>query len=390
MTRDTSEGSPKGSAPHGREMIPVCVPLLGKKELEYVTDCVRTNWISSKGRYVDEFEKGFARYCGVAEGIATTNGTAALHLALAALGVGKGDEVILPAFTMMSTAFAVLYCGATPVLVDAEPDTWNMDATAVGEKVTDRTKVILPVHIYGHPCDMDPILEIAEDHDLRVVEDAAEAHGALYKGRRAGGIGDCGCFSFYANKIITTGEGGMVVTGDLEIAERARSLKDLAFQRDRRFLHTDLGFNYRMTNIQAAIGLAQLERIDEFVEMRRAHAALYNRLLQGIGGIRFPVERPWAGNVYWMYSIVLTDEFGTSREALMNELGKRGIETRTFFVPVHEQPVCAGMGLFAGESYPVAEDIGRRGLYLPSGSGLTNDEIAYVCTAIREIRKGLA
>jgi perosamine synthetase len=247
--------------------------------------------------------------------------------------------------------------------------------------------VILPVHIYGHPCDMDPILETAEDHDLRVVEDAAEAHGALYKGRKAGGFGDCGCFSFYANKIITTGEGGMVVTGDPEIAEKARSLKDLAFRRDRRFLHTGLGFNYRMTNIQAAIGLAQLERIDEFVEMRRAHAALYNRLLSGVPGIQFPVERPWARNVYWMYSIVVTDEFGTSREALMDSLATRGIETRTFFVPVHEQPVCTGMGLFAGEHYPVAEDIGRRGLYLPSGSGLTNDEIAYVCTAIREIQE---
>ncbi len=369
-------------------MIPVCVPLLGDKELEYVADCVRTNWISSKGRYVNEFEEGFARYCGAKEGIATTNGTAALHLALASLGLGKGDEVIIPAFTMMSTAFAVLYCGATPVLVDAEPDTWNMDVNALESRVTDRTKVILPVHIYGHPCDMDPILEIADAHDIRVVEDAAEAHGALYKGRKAGGIGDCGCFSFYANKIITTGEGGMVVTNDPTIAERARSLKDLAFQKDRRFLHTDIGFNYRMTNIQAAIGLAQLERIEEFVEMRRAHAALYNRLLRGVRGIRFPIERPWAKNVHWMYSILLTDDFGMGREALMGELGKRGIETRTFFMPVHEQPVCTDRGLFTGERYPVAEDIARRGLYLPSGSGLTNEEIGHVCTAIREIQAG--
>lgn len=368
-------------------MIPVCVPLLGEKELENVADCVRTNWISSKGRYVNEFEEGFARYCGAKEGIATTNGTTALHLALASLGVGKGDEVIIPAFTMMSTAFAVLYCGATPVLVDAEPDTWNMDVNSLGSKVTDRTKVILPVHIYGHPCDMDPILGVADSHGIRVVEDAAEAHGALYKGRKAGGIGDCGCFSFYANKIITTGEGGMIVTSDPAIAERARSLKDLAFQKDRRFLHTGIGFNYRMTNIQAAIGLAQLERIDEFVEMRRAHAALYTRLLRGVRGIQFPVERPWARNVHWMYSILLSDEFGIGREALMGELGERGIETRTFFVPVHEQPVCTEMGLFPGERYPVAEDIGRRGLYLPSGSGLTNREIGYVCTTIREIQE---
>ena len=368
-------------------MIPVCVPLIGERELEYVTDCVRTNWISSKGRYVNEFEEGFSRYCGAKEGISTTNGTTALHLALASLGVGKGDEVIIPAFTMMSTAFAVLYCNATPVLVDAEPDTWNMDVNALESKVTDRTKVILPVHIYGHPCDMDPIIEVADSHGIRVVEDAAEAHGALYKGRKTGGIGDCGCFSFYANKIITTGEGGMIVTSDPAIAERARSLKDLAFQKDRRFLHTDVGFNYRMTNIQAAIGLAQLERIDEFAEMRRAHAALYTRLLRGVRGIRFPVERPWARNVYWMYSILLTDDFGMGREALMGELGERGIETRTFFMPVHEQPVCTGMGLFPGERYPVAGDIGRRGLYLPSGSGLTNEEIGYVCTTIREIQE---
>ncbi len=366
-------------------MIPVCVPLLGNRELEYVTDCVKTNWISSKGRYVNEFEEGFARYCGVSEGISTTNGTTALHLALAAIGVGKGDEVILPAFTMMSTAFAVLYCGARPVLIDAEPDTWNLDATALAEKVTSRTKVILPVHIYGHPCDMDPILEVARDNDLRVVEDAAEAHGALYRGRKAGGLGDCACFSFYANKIISTGEGGMVVTDDREIAERARSLKDLAFQKDRRFLHTDIGYNYRMTNIQAAIGLAQLERIDEFVEMRRAHATLYNRLLRGIPGIRFPVERPWARNVYWMYSILITEEFGLGRDTLMAELADHGIETRTFFFPIHEQPVCRDRGLFRDERYPVAEEISRRGLYLPSGSGLREDEIRYICGVIREL-----
>jgi perosamine synthetase len=388
MTRSSSEGSPPAKGSAGRGRIPVCIPLLGNRELDYVTDCVRTNWISSKGRYVNEFEKGFARYCGAKDGIATTNGTAALHLALASLGVGKGDEVIIPAFTMMSTAFAVLYCNAIPVLVDAEPDTWNMDTDLIEEKITRRTKVLLPVHIYGHPCDMDPILRLAESHDLFVVEDAAEAHGAEYRGKKAGGIGDCGCFSFYANKIITTGEGGMVVTNDPEIAERARSLKDLAFQKDQRFLHTDVGFNYRMTNIQAAIGLAQLERIDEFVEMRRAHAALYTRLLRGIPGLQFPVERPWARNVHWMYSILLIDEFGMSREALMGELEKRGIETRTFFMPVHEQPVCSGMDLFSGEHYPVATEIGRRGLYLPSGSGLTNEEIGYVCTAIREIQEG--
>jgi perosamine synthetase len=365
-------------------MIPVCVPLLGDKELEYVKDCVTTNWISSKGKYVNAFEEQFASYCGVSHGIATTNGTTALHLALASLGVGPGDEVIIPSFTMMSTAFAVIYCGARPVLVDAEPDTWNMNTDLIGEKVTKRTKVVLPVHIYGHPCDMDPILRIARSHDLFVVEDAAEAHGAEYKGRKAGGMGDIGCFSFYANKIITCGEGGMVVTNDDAIAEKARSLKDLAFDREKRFLHTDIGYNYRMTNIQAAIGLAQLERIGEMVERRRSHAMAYNRLLGDMPGIQRPAERPWAKNVYWMYSILILDAFGMGRDELMKVLEEKGIESRTFFFPMHEQPVFQGMKIFPGERYPVAEDLGRRGLYLPSSSGLSDDEIRYVCDTIRE------
>jgi perosamine synthetase len=366
-------------------MIPVCVPLLGDKELEYVRDCITTNWISSKGKYVNAFEEQFASYCGVSHGVATTNGTAALHLALASLGVGPGDEVIIPSFTMMSTAFAVIYCGARPVLVDAEPDTWNMDTDLIEEKITKRTKVLLPVHIYGHPCDMDPILRLAGSHDLFVVEDAAEAHGAEYRGKKAGGIGDIGCFSFYANKIITCGEGGMVVTKDDTIAEKARSLKDLAFDRERRFLHTDIGYNYRMTNIQAAIGLAQLERIGEMVERRRRHAMAYTHLMGNIPGIQCPVERPWAKNVYWMYSILILDKFGMGRDELMRVLEERGIESRTFFFPMHEQPVFQGMKIFSDNHYPVAEDLGRRGLYLPSSSGLSDDEIRYVCDTLREV-----
>jgi len=225
-------------------MIPVCTPFIGEKELEYVVDCIKTNWISSKGKYVEEFEDKFAKYCGCKYGISTTSGTTALHLALASIGVGKGDEVIVPAFTMISTVFAVVYCGAKPVLVDAESETWNIDVNQIEEKITPKTKAIMPVHIYGHPCDMDPILEIAEDHNLYVIEDAAEAHGAEYRGRKVGGIGHVGCFSFYANKIITCGEGGMIVTNEGNVAERARSLKDLAFSKEKRFLHTDLGFNY--------------------------------------------------------------------------------------------------------------------------------------------------
>jgi perosamine synthetase len=366
-------------------MIPVCVPFIGEKELEYVVDCIKTNWISSKGRYVEEFESKFARYCGCTYGISTTSGTTALHLALASLGIGPGDEVILPASTMIATAFAVVYCGAKPVLVDAEQETWNVNVERLEEKITDKTKVIMPVHIYGHPCDMDPIMKLARDHDLFVVEDAAEAHGAEYRGKKVGGFGDVNCFSFYANKIITTGEGGMVVTNDEEIAERARLLKDLAHSPDKRFLHTAVAFNYRMTNIQAAIGLAQFERIEELVERRRRNAQLYNRLLQGIKGIRLPPEKEWARNVYWMYGILIEDEFGMSRDALMQKLEQKGIETRAFFMPMHEQPVFQAMGLFHDERYPVAEELAKKGMYLPSSSGLKEEEIKYISATIKEI-----
>ena len=371
----------------GEKMIPVCVPFIGEKEQEYVIDCVKTNWISSKGKYIGEFENKFANYCGCKHGISTTSGTAALHLALASIGVGKDDEVIVSAFTMISSVFAVIYCGAKPILVDAEQETWNIDAEKIEEAITERTKAIMPVHIYGHPCDMDPIIKLAREYDLYVVEDAAEAHGAEYKGRRAGGVGDIGCFSFYANKIITTGEGGMVVTNNKGIAEKARALKDLAFSKERRFLHTDLGFNYRMTNIQAAIGLAQLEKIDELVERRRKNAYLYNCLLKDIEGIRLPIEEKWAKNVYWMYSILIEDEFGMSRDELMNKLEKKGIETRSFFIPMHKQPVFQNMGFFKGMNYPVAEELSKKGMYLPSSSGLTENEIIFICNIIEGVRK---
>jgi perosamine synthetase len=368
-------------------MIPVCEPLLGDRELEYAADCLKTNWISSAGKYISRFEQGFAEYCGCKHGIATTSGTTALHLALAALKIGKGDEVILPSFTMAACVFAVVYTGAKPVLVDSEPETWNMDVTQIERKITPRTKAIMPVHIYGHPCDMEPITEIARKHHLYVIEDAAEAHGAEYKDRKAGSIGDVGCFSFYANKIITTGEGGMIVTSDDEIADRARRLKDQAFSRERRFLHTEIGFNYRMTNIQAAIGLAQLENIERLVEARRRNAALYYSTLKGIPGLTLPVEKSWARNVYWMYSVVIEKEFGMSRDELMAFLKQKGVDTRTFFIPMHVQPAFRDMGLFRGERYPVSERLGENGLYLPSGSGLTAEQINTVCEAVKEAHR---
>jgi len=266
-------------------MIPVCVPSLKGNEKKYVNDCLSTNWISSAGKYVELFEQKFSRYCDTRHGIATTNGTTALHLAMAACGIGPGDEVIMPTFTIASPAFAALYGGAKPVFVDAQPDTWNIDPDQIEARITRKTKAIVPVHIYGHPCDMAPIMRIARKHKLLVIEDAAEAHGATYKGKKVGSFGHAACFSFYGNKIITCGEGGMVVTNDARIARRCRSLKDLSFQKKRRFWHEDLGFNYRMTNIQAAIGLAQLEKITAYIKSRRDNARLYNSYLDQIPGI---------------------------------------------------------------------------------------------------------
>ena len=368
-------------------MIQVCEPLVGERELQYVADCIRTNWISSRGKYLDEFEQKFADYCGCKYGVTATSGTTALHLALATLGIGKGDEVIVPTFTMTASVCAIIYTGAKPVLVDSEPRFWNIDVTKIEEKVTGKTKAIMPVHIYGHPCDMDPIMDIASRYNLYVVEDAAEVHGAEYKGRKMGSIGDMGCFSFYANKIITTGEGGMVLTNSKEMADRAKRLRDLAHSPEKRYSHTDIGFNYRMTNIQASIGLAQLESIDQFVEMRRQNASFYNSYLRELPGITLPSEAEWAKNVYWMYSIVIQDEFGLSRDQLMEELAEKGIETRAFFIPMHLQPCFRDMGLFDGETYPVAEDLGIRGLFLPSSTGLTLEQKTYVCESLKEIQQ---
>ena len=369
-------------------MIPVCVPLLGEKELEYVTDCVKTSWISSQGKYVEAFEKKFSEFCNCKYGITTTNGTTAIHLALASIGVKKGDEVIVPTFTMIGSVFPILYCGAKPVLVDADPKTLNIDVKKIEERITNKSKAILPVHIYGQPCNMNPIIELAKKYDLFVIEDAAEAHGAEYKGRKIGGIGDVGCFSFYANKIITCGEGGMIVTNNKRIAQKAKSLKNLSFPEGKRvYLHSEIGFNYRMTNIQAAIGLGQFEQIHELINMRRKNAQLYNNLLRGINGLELPKDSSDVKNVYWMYSILVKREFGLRRNELIDRLGKKGIETRPFFIPMHKQPVFRNMGLFKREKYPVSEKISENGLYLPSSSGLKLEEIQYICDTIKEIKK---
>jgi len=358
----------------------IAVPDVGEKELEYVTDAVKSTFISSVGPYVQKFEESFSRYCGAKYGIATTSGTTALHLALATLGVKENHEVIIPDLTMIATSNSVRYCGAKPVLVDSEPYTWNMNPEKIREKITKKTRAIMPVHLYGHPCDMDPILELAREHDLFVIEDAAEAHGAEYKGRKAGCLADMGCFSFYSNKIIACGEGGMIVTDNEELAENARKLKDQGFEKNKRFWHREIGFNYRMSNLHAAIGLAQLEKIEHYINVRRTNAALYNSILKDVEGITRPPEAEWAKNVYWMYSVLVEDNFEMTRNELTVFLREKRIDSRTFFYPIHSQP--AYSDLYQNESYPVAEDLSKKGINLPSGNTLTKSEVTEVAQAI--------
>jgi len=362
-------------------MIPVAEPRLGQKELEYVTDCISSGWVSSKGKYVSQFETSFAKFCGCQYGVATFNGTIALHLVLAALNIGPGDEVIVPSLTFVATANAVAYTGARPVFVDSEPETWNIDPKAVEAAITSRTKAIIPVHLYGHPADMEAINAIAEVHHLIVVEDAAEAHGACYKGRRVGSLGRAAIFSFMGNKIMTTGEGGAVVTNDQALAERCFFLENHARYADNPYWHTEIGFNYRMTNLQAALGVAQLEQIDEFIAIRRRNAAHYMARLKDAPGITLPPQAPWAENVYWMFAPLIEPAFGLDRDTVMRKLREQGIESRPFFYPVHTMPMYK-----TGQSLPAAESLSARGINLPSGANLTAEQIDYVCDTLIEIQ----
>jgi len=363
-------------------MIPVAAPVLGEKELEYVTDCVRSGWVSSLGEYVKRFESGFAAYCGVSHGVATHNGTVALHLALAALGIGPGDEVVVPTLTFVATANAVRYTGAMPVFVDSEEESWNIDPQAVARAITRRTRAIIAVHLYGHPAQMEPLQQLAEKHHLVLIEDAAEAHGARYKGQRTGSLGDVGVFSFYGNKIITTGEGGMIVTDDHTLIERCLFLENQAKSPGNPYWHAEIGYNYRMTNMQAALGVAQLERIDEFITARLRNAAHYRERLSGVPGLVMPPQADWAENVYWMFSVLVQPEFGADRTQVMAGLHRRGIETRPVFYPLHSLPMYD-----SGHRLPVAERIGLTGMNLPSGSGLTLDEVDIVCDALIDIQR---
>jgi perosamine synthetase len=366
-------------------VIPVNEPLLGESELEYVTECVRSGWVSSSGRFIEEFEEKWAAYCGMKHGVAVSNGTTALQLAVACLDLQSGDEIIMPTFTIISCALAVLYNGGIPVLVDSEPRTWCMDVDQIEAKITPRTRAIMPVHIYGHPVDMDPVLDLAQRHGLAIIEDAAEAHGAEYKGRKCGSFGDLSCFSFYANKLVTTGEGGMVLINDAQYAEKARSLRNLCFQPGRRFYHEELGFNFRLTNLQAALGVAQVERMPEIVERKRRMGKMYNELLGDIPKLQLPSEEPWAKSVYWMYGVVLGDEAGIDAAEFARRLRDRDIETRPFFLGMHEQPVLQRLAYFSREYHPVAERLARQGLYLPSGMTLTQEQLSRVCEAVHAV-----
>jgi perosamine synthetase len=370
---------PVVQAPPGRRVLTVADTLLDGNESRYVQQCLADNWISSAGSFVPRLESEFARAVGCRFAIACSSGTAALHLALAATGVGAGDEVLIPAFTMIATASAPCYLGADPVLVDADPSSWNLDPAALADKLTTRTRALIVVHTYGQPAEMEPILEFARRNRLIVVEDAAEAHGARYRGQPVGGLGDAAAFSLYANKIVTSGEGGIVTTNDPQVAELARELRDHAFSRERHFWHRRLGYNYRMTNLQAAVGVAQVERFDELVALRQRLAERYDAALAGIDGVEPAPRQP--GGVTWMYGIRIGEAFGISRDELRRRLAARGVETRTFFVPLHLQPVHSRR--FAGQRYPVAEALGRTGLYLPSGPRLTVEDVAYIAEAVR-------
>lgn len=357
--------------------LPIAAPAFQGNELRYVTECIVTNWISSQGRFVTEFERAFAKFSDVKHGIAVSNGTVALHLSLVMAGIGAGDEVIVPTLTFVATANAVRHAGATPVFADSQPDTWTIDPREIEKKITPRTKAIIPVHLYGHPADMDPIMELAKQRRLFVIEDAAQAHGARYKGRRVGSIGHIGCFSFFGNKIITTGEGGMLTTNDDRLADQARLLRDHGMSRTRKYWHEVVGFNYRLTNLQAAVGVAQLERIEMLLEQRAAIAAQYRALLAGDSRLEPPPQAPWAQPVNWMYSVLLKD--GMERDRIIQTLEGQGIDARPSFPLVHLMPPYV-----SSEPCPVAAGLSRRGLSLPTWVSMGQAEIERVCTALNQ------
>jgi len=365
-------------------MIPVSRPVFGSDEERFVFDALRRGELSGTfGAYIERFEEEFARFCGTKFAVACSSGSTALHLACAALGIGSGDEVLVSASTNIASANAVVLCGGVVVPVDCDPETWQMDPRALDGLVTSRTKAIMPVHLFGHPVDMGAVGGFAKSHGLNVIEDCAEAHGAEYRGRRVGSFGDVGCFSFYANKMITTGEGGMCTTNSAELAERLRYLRNLAFGKPR-FLHAEVGFNYRMTNLQAAVGCGQMALLESNIERKRAIAATYTNLLQEFRGLTLPIEAPWAKNVYWMYALTVDSSFPVSRDSVMAHLSAHGIETRTMFCPMNLQPALRPHMRSVVTTCPVAERLWRDGLYLPSAPDMNPGEVLEVVTRVVE------
>lgn len=365
------------------DFIPVNEPLLDGNEKKYLAECIDTGWISSEGPFVKRFEEEFAARVGRKHGIAVNNGTSAIDAAVEALGIGPGDEVIMPSFTIISCILQIVRSGATPVLVDSDSLTWNMDVTQIEVKITPRTKAIMVVHIYGLPVDMDPVVELCKRYGLKLIEDAAEMIGQTYCGKPCGSFGDISTVSFYPNKHITTGEGGMILTDDDNLAEQCRELRNLCFKPGKRFVHDRLGWNLRMTNLQAAVGLAQLERLDEFLEKKRWIGRRYNEFLANLPGIQLPIAKTeYAENIYWVYGIVLGESIKYDAEKTMNLLAKLGVGTRPFFYPMHQQPLFQRSGLFNGGKFPVAEHISKRGFYIPSGLAIDDVSINQVSKAL--------
>ncbi len=370
------------------EFIPVNTPLLNGNEKKYLCECIETGWISSEGSFVKRLETGIADYVGRKYGIAVCNGSVALDLAVEALQLKQGDEVIMPAFTIISCAASLVRKGVKPVLVDADPKTWNMDVTQIEDKITAKTKAIMVVHLYGLPVDMDVVMDIADRHHLYIIEDGAEAHGIEYKGKKCGSFGDISAMSFYPNKHITTGEGGMVLVDDEKMKERCNSFRNLCHSPNRRFYHEELGYNFRMSNIQAAVGVAQLEKIEEHLKLKRELGASYQEKLKNVAGLQLPVAKTdYAENLYWVFGMVLDESVPMDAIEMMSKLAKRNVGCRPFFYPMHLQPVFRKMGLFEGESYPVAEKLGERGFYVPSGLTVTEEQREYIAEQLLWILK---
>ena len=371
--------------------IPVNEPLLYGNEKKYLYECIDTGWISSEGPFVKEFEQKMSAGVNRKYGIAVSNGTAALEVAVQALGIKEGDEVIMPTFTIISCAMAVTKAGAVPVLIDSDLYTWNMKVEEIEAKITFRTKAIMIVHLYGLPVEVDKILELAKKYNLKVIEDAAEMQGQTYNGKPCGSFGDISTFSFYSNKHITTGEGGMVVTNDEELAERCRMLRNLCFRKDVRYVHDEISDNYRFTNLQAAVGLAQLEKLDEFVAKKRQMGRYYTRKLCDIEGLILPVVRTdYADNIYWVYGIVLDKNVNADNKMIQKYLKEEGIGSRTFFWCMHEQPVYQNQGMFSGETYSNAEYLARKGFYIPSGLALTEEQMEQVVVGVKNVMQKIA